>query len=150
MPGRVVGVASEKDALLVESTAPLIDLLALFDQHGVSGKQIRHVGGTTTMVVSRDNFHEEAKVRARLREQFDTHVRITDGLGAVSVIGAGINASFDNLRRGTAVLADGGLHPHDIATSSFRITWTLDRSQLDGAVRLLHRTFIDTTGEKMP
>lgn len=150
MPGRVVGVASEKDLLLVESTAPMHDLLLLLDQHRVAGKQLRHTSGTTTMVVSRENLHEEARVRQLLQERFGTRVHITDGLGAVSAIGAGINASFENIRRGTAVLADAGMQAHDLATSSFRITWTLDRGQLDDAVRSLHRTFIEAAGEPMP
>lgn len=143
MPGRVVGVASEKDLLLVESTAPLSDLLSALDEHRVGGKQLRHVGGSTTLIVSRENLHEEARVRASLAERFGSCVRLTDGLGAVSAIGAGINASFENVRRGTAELATMSLHAHDVATSSFRITWTLDRTHLDAAVRLLHRTFIE-------
>src|SRR6476620_7654256 len=35
MPGTVVGVASEKDVLLLESAAPAAELLALLDSHGV-------------------------------------------------------------------------------------------------------------------
>lgn len=150
MPGRVVGVASEKDLLFVESTAALSDLAVVLDELGVSGKQLRHLAGTTSMVVSRENLHEEAKVRGRLRERFGDKVRITDGLAAVSVIGAGINATFAQLRRGSAVLQDGGLAVHDIATSSFRITWMIDRAELDTAVRMLHRTFVDDRGEPTP
>lgn len=143
MPGRVVGVASEKDLLFLEATAPAPALLALLDRFGVVGKQVRQFSGTTTMVVSRENLHEEARVRQALDEAFANQVRITDGLGAVSVIGAGINASFEHLRRGTAALTDAGLTIADLSTSSFRITWMVERCRMDEAVRLLHHTFLD-------
>src|SRR5437773_11605918 len=39
-PGSVVGVASERDVLALESEAPPPELLALLDSHGVSGKQL--------------------------------------------------------------------------------------------------------------
>ncbi len=58
------------------------------------------------------------------------------------MIGAGINASFDNLRRGSAALEAAGIAVHDMATSSFRITWMIPRTRLDDAVRALHALFI--------
>jgi aspartokinase len=37
-----------------------------------------------------------------------------------------------------------------IATSSFRITWMIDRERIDEAVRLLHATFIERQGQRVP
>ena len=91
-------------------------------------------------MVSRENLHGEARLREALTAAFGDRVRITDGLGAVSVVGAGINASFANVRRGSEVLAANGMAADRIATSSFRITWMIDRARLDEAVRLLHTT----------
>ena len=141
MPGRVVGVASEKDLLIFD--APAGDLLAFLDEHGVSGKQLRQLSGRLTLIVPRENLHEESRVRSALAARFGAALRITDGLGAVSVIGAGINSTFENVRAGSAALAEAGMNVHDIATSSFRITWTLDRNDLDAAVRILHRSFLE-------
>src|SRR5687767_2557662 len=39
LPGTVVGVASERDILMLESEAPPADVLALLDERGVPGKQ---------------------------------------------------------------------------------------------------------------
>ena len=36
------------------------------------------------------------------------------------------------------------------ATSSFRITWMIDRARLDDGVRLLHRTFIEERTQPVP
>ena len=91
--------------------------------------------------MSRENLHAEAQLREALAARFGDAVRIADTLGAISVVGAGINASFDNVRRGSAALRRSGATIEGIATSSFRITWMIDRARLDDAVRLLHRTF---------
>jgi aspartate kinase len=165
MPGVVVGVASEKDVLVltvlqgargVQPSDPrspeglALQVMTTLDEHRVAGKQLHLADGQLTVVVSRENLHEEARVRAALRAQFGDAVRIADTLGAVSAIGAGINASFHNLRRGSDALAAAGIAASGIATSSFRITWTIDRGRLDDAVRLLHRTFIEEQQTPVP
>jgi aspartate kinase len=159
-PGTVVGVASERDVILLRmeregfsrtARSPerlaLLDaapLLALLDEHHVSGKQLHVTEDDVTLVVSRENLHAEAQVREALAARFGDAVRVTDTLGAISVVGAGINATFDNVRRGSAELTASGATISGIATSSFRITWMIDRTRLDDAVRLLHRTFIES------
>jgi aspartate kinase len=166
MPGTVVGVASERDVIVLDAisgdpkrvalrtegmVAPRTeDVLALLDQHHVAGKQL-HVGGDRlTLVVSRENLHEEPRVRAALAARFGDAVSITDTLGALSVVGAGINASFENVRRGSAALDAQGIAVDGLATSSFRITWMIDRGRLDEAVRLMHATFIESTTQPVP
>ena len=147
MPGTVVGVASERDVIVLHADK---DILALLDEHRVAGKQLHQADGRLTLVISRENLHEEARVRDALAAKFGTALRIDDRLGALSVVGAGINASFENVRRGSAALTAAGIAPAGVSTSSFRITWTIDRAKLDDAVRLLHRTFIDEQRPVLP
>jgi aspartate kinase len=120
-----------------------LHVLTLLDEHRVAGKQLHVIGDQLTLVVSRENLHAEARLRQVLTAGFGSAVRIADTLGAISVVGAGINASFDNVRRGSAALTGSGASVEGIATSSFRITWMIDRARLDDAVRLLHATFIE-------
>jgi aspartate kinase len=143
----VVGVASERDVLVLSSRPDIgsDDILALLDKHSVAGKQLHLAGESLTMVISRENLHEEDRLRAELSKRFGDRVSLIDTLGAVSVIGAGINASFQNLRRGSEALAASGIAAQQVATSSFRITWMIDRTKLDDAVRILHRTFIESS-----
>jgi aspartokinase len=54
------------------------------------------------------------------------------------------------VRRGSEVLAGAGTTPTGIATSSFRITWMIDRTRTDDAVRRLHETFIEALGSVAP
>ena len=151
-PGTVVGVASEREVLVLEadSDGAAKDVLTLLDQHHVAGKQLHVAGDRLTLVLSQENLHEEARVRDAINRAFGERVRIQDGLGALSVVGAGINASFDNVRRGSAALSANGMAVRGIATSSFRITWTIDRARLDDGVRLLHRTFIEEQQALLP
>ena len=151
-PGTVVGVASEREVLVLEadSDGAAKDVLTLLDQHHVAGKQLHVAGDRLTLVLSQENLHEEARVRDAIIRAFGERVRIQDGLGALSVVGAGINASFDNVRRGSAALLANGMAVRGIATSSFRITWTIDRARLDDGVRLLHRTFIEEQQALLP
>jgi len=157
LPGAVVGVASERDVLVLHavperSARPfaLQDVLALLDEHHVAGKQLHVSGERLTLVISRENLHEEARVRDALAARFGQGVRISDTLGAISVVGTGINASFDHVRRGGEALGAQGMSIDGIATSSFRITWMIDRSRLDEAVRLLHVTFIEQQRQPAP
>ncbi len=148
MPGTVVGVTSERDLLVLKGGGT--EILALLDDYHVAGKQLHVSGDRLTLVISRENLHEEARLRDALAARFGQGVHISDTLGAISVVGAGIIASFDNVRRGSEALTAHGMSIDGIATSSFRITWMIDRSRLDEAVRLLHVTFIEQQRQPVP
>jgi aspartate kinase len=148
MPGTVAGVASERDILVLQAGGDPTHLVALLDACGVSGKQL-HVatlGGSadgTTLVISRENLHNEDRLRRDLSAAFGDDARLVDGLGAVSVVGAGINATYGNVRRGAAALNEREVATFGLATSSFRATWLVKRDQIDDAARALHATFIE-------
>jgi aspartate kinase len=150
MPGTVAGVASERDILVLQARGDAARLVALLNACAVSGKQL-HVaalGGAadgTTLVISRENLHNEDRLRRELAAAFGDDARIVDGLGAVSVVGAGINATYENVRKGSACLNDSGIATFGLATSSFRATWLVKREQIDDAARALHATFIERT-----
>ncbi|HRH95543.1 MAG TPA: aspartate kinase [Prosthecobacter sp.] len=153
MPGTVVGVASEKDLFVLQATADADALLAFLDSRQVCGKQLHlaSAGGPSdglSMVLSRENLHDEERVRNLLAEKFGGSVRLLDGIGAVSVIGTGINTSYKNLRAGSAALA--ALDVLGISTSSFRITWLMPQSAVEEAVRRLHQTFLEAGRPPVP
>jgi aspartate kinase len=150
-PGAVAGVASERAVLgLYSDQVAPDDLLAFLDEHKIGGKQL-HVGEQhLALVLSRENLHQEDRLRADLAARFGERVRLVDTHGAVSVVGAGINASFENVRRGSAALRAAGIVIEGVATSSFRVTWLIDRARLDDAVRLLHATFIEGQQPLLP
>jgi aspartate kinase len=150
LPGTVVGVASEKDVIVLESEASAADTLALLDERSVAGKQLHVFGDRLTVVISRENLHDEARLREALQSRLGGRARLVDGLGAVSVVGAGINASYANVRAGTETLSSAGISPTGTATSSFRITWMIPRDRTNDAVQALHRRFIESEAPLLP
>ena len=140
----MVGVASETDVIVLDAAPDPAAALAddprrCSTSTASPASSCTSAGDRLTLVVSRENLHAEAQVRDGARAHDSApRVRIADTLGAISVVGAGINASFDNVRRGLGRATGSGATIDGIATSSFRITWMIDRARLDDAVRLLH------------
>jgi len=154
-PGSVAGVASERDVLVLQARERVDGILAVLDGRGVSGKQLHvaalgHGCDGLTMIVSRENLHDEGRLRDDLAARCGDDAVLADGLGAVSVVGAGINASYANVRRGIALLRERGIPPAGLATSSFRTTWLVPSHSVDDAVRALYRTFIEETAQQLP
>jgi aspartate kinase len=150
MPGTVVGVASERDVVVLEGDAAAADVLTVLDERGVPGKQLHIFDDRTTVAISRENLHDEARLRDVLHQRFGGRVRLRDGLAAVSVVGAGINATYRNVRAGVEALRSTGVDPAGTATSSFRITWMIPREQTNAAVRVLHERFIESQQPLLP
>jgi aspartate kinase len=150
LPGTVVGVASERDVIVLEGEAQPSVLLALLDERGVAGKQLHVFDDRTTVVISRENLHDEGRLRHALQTRLDGKARLVDGLAAVSVVGAGINATYSNVRAGSETLDGIGVTTAGTATSSFRITWMVPRDRADQAVRALHEHFIEAEHPLLP
>ena len=150
MPGTVVGVASEKDVIILEGEARAAELVALLHARGVAGKQLHVFADRTTVVISRENLHDEVSLRDALQRRLGGGARLVDGLAAISVVGAGINATYANVGAGAEALAAAGITPAGTATSSFRITWMVPRDRADDAVRTLHARFIEGEQSLLP
>ena len=150
MPGTVVGVASERDVIVLEGDREPDTLLRILDERQVAGKQLHVSGARTSLVISRENLHDEARLLDDLQTRAAGCARLIDGLAAVSVIGAGINAGYTNVRAGILTLAAAGIRPAGTATSSFRITWMVPRERMHDAVRLLHERFIEASTPLLP
>jgi aspartate kinase len=150
MPGTVVGIASERDLLVLESDAPAAQVLALLTERHVPGKQLHVFEGRTTVVISRENLHDEGQLKEALQTGLAGRARLIDGLAALSAIGAGINATYDNVLIGSATLAGIGITAAGIATSSFRITWLVLDDRVKDAVRALHERYIEQNRPLVP
>lgn len=154
VPGRVAGVASEKDLVILRATGHVEAVLEFLDSWSVQGKQLHlsgpeeNAGRALTLVISRENFHDEDRVRALLEQRFGGAVVLSETVGAVSVIGAGINETYHNLRKGSAALSGHAIL--GMSTSRFRITWLVPVPVVDEAVRKLHQTFIESAPEPVP
>jgi len=153
-PGTVTGVASEKAVYLLRAEVPeLGPLLECLDELEVGGKQLHAVHGPgglqmMTMVVPSQNLHHFAQVSDELNARFGNSVCFLRDFGAVSVIGAGINASHANLLRGQKAL--GETEAREVFTSSFRITWVVPSASVEEVVRRLHAEFLEAASYAVP
>jgi aspartate kinase len=146
-PGRVVGIASEKGLVVLTSRAGRADglsgLVEILDKRQVGGKQLHFEewagqAGSATVVLSLENIHAFAELRQELSETFGKDLLLREGVGAISAIGAGINATFTNLRRFLAALAGMGAPLVGLSTSSFRISALVEERHVEEAARRLH------------
>jgi aspartate kinase len=153
MPGSVVGVASEEQVVMIQSRK-VDELLGIMDEFGCPGKQLHvtSIGGRQdglTLAISKENLHQISSLQARLAA-LGSDLIWNDELGAVSVVGAGINASHEKVRRGYEALRRAEIQSFGLATSSFRITWMVRRDKVKESVRLLHSLFIETRKRLVP
>jgi aspartate kinase len=146
-PGRVVGVASETGLVLLRldgsDLGELVALLGRLDARPAGGKQLRFDAPLgASLVLSLENLHGFDALRADLRAHLPG-VSVLERVGAVSAIGAGINASFENVREAVRLVSELGTEILGLATSSFRISLLLEEGAIPDAVRRLHRGMID-------
>jgi aspartate kinase len=150
-PGSVMGIASEKELVMIQSR-DVVRLLKVTDAFGVPGKQL-HVTNAGNeqdgiwMVVSKENLHQASSLRTALEA---IPARWDDTGGAVSIIGTGITASHQRTLQGTEALRELKVHCFGIATSSFRITWLIEREKVDKVVQFFHQIFIEKANLAVP
>jgi aspartate kinase len=143
-PGSVIGVASEKEVVIIRSR-DVDGLLRVADCFGVPGKQLHVITEGSeqdgiSMVVSKENIHQMQKLRVALEA---LPARWSDSAAAVSIIGTGITASNDRVLQGSQILRELNVNNLGIATSSFRVTWLIERERVEEVVRRFHETFIE-------
>jgi aspartate kinase len=148
-PGRVAGVTSETGLVLVSvagDAGALDALLGVLDARGAAGKQVLFHpltgGAETSLVLSLENLHDFDLLRGALGDRLGGALRLTEGVGAVSAIGAGINARFENLRRVLDVLHELGAPLLGLSTSSFRISLLTEDGHVKELVRRLHASLV--------
>lgn len=147
--GAVAAVVGENQIRLLHATVDPWAVLQFLEDHGVSGKQIHFTAapGTEpalTLVLARENLHHEELLRPELARRFGAGLQLIEGLGAVSAIGTAINATHENLLRGSACLTGCDIAVRGLATSSFRITWLVPDERANDAVRALHALYLET------
>jgi aspartate kinase len=141
-PGRVVGVASETGLVLLRlpggDLGELLAVLERLDARPAGGKQLRFDGPLgASLVLSLENLHDFGSLRAELQAHLPG-VSVLEGVGAVSAIGAGVNASFHNVREAVRRVSEVAPDVLGLATSSFRISLLLEEAKVADAVRQLH------------
>ncbi len=152
---RVVGIASEEKVLVVDCwgteqrriAAAVTDFLA---SANVKVKQMAfHWTSDRGMlgnfiIAEKENYHLDSVI-PKLEHKFDGQLTVARHLGAVSLIGAGINDRYDFLQDSLELLARNSIEVFSFHTSSFRISLVIKREELNRAVSLLYDRFLRET-----
>lgn len=152
---RVVGIAYEEKIVILDVEAAsgrkmkgFRTLLEFFEREGVKTKQIFfHPGLDRTMsgslvIPEKENYQIDSILK-RLQRDFAPEVRVSRDCSAVSLIGTGITDRHQFLLDALALLSRSRMPIAGLQTSSFRISFLLNRSRMGEAVRLFHRRFIE-------
>jgi aspartate kinase len=152
---RIVGVAHEEKIVLLqvdeESGKEMQSLCALadyFEREGLKTKQISFHPGSGEMlcgslvIPEKENYHIDS-VLEQVRRVFEPKVRILRNCAAVSLIGTGITDRQMYLIKSLTVLRESAIRITGLQTSSFRISFLIERSRMNEAVQLFHRHFIE-------
>ncbi|MBN1570317.1 MAG: aspartate kinase [Acidobacteria bacterium] len=157
---RVVGIAHEEKVILLqvdtdsgEGMQSLSALAAFFEQKGLRTKQISfhpglHNALCGSLVIPEKENYQIASVLSQLGGLVEPRVRIMRNLSAVSIIGSGISDRYGFLMDSLTLLANLNAAMAGLHTSSFRITFLIDRTRMREVVRSFHRHFIEMPTQK--
>jgi len=149
---RIVGITSEEKVILArcrdeghaDVIVQLVDFLAAAN---VKVKQISFSdfgGGVTSgnfIIPEKENYHIDSVI-SHLEASFPGILHVSRQLGAVSLIGAGINDRYDFLLECLRLLRAEGLGPASLHTTSFRISALVPRRRVRETVGLLYEKFL--------
>jgi len=149
---RIVGITSEEKVILArcrdEGHAGVIGrLVDSFAEANLKVKQISFsdIGDGVTsgnfIIPEKENYHIDSVI-PRLEALFPGMLHVSRHLGAVSLIGAGINDRYDFLRECLHLLKTEGLGPASLHTTSFRISALVPRPRVKETVGLLYEHFL--------
>jgi aspartate kinase len=158
---RVVGIAHEDKIILLQVDAArekgmqsLASLADLFERQGFKTKQISFHPGMhkalhgSLVIPEKENYCLES-VLYQLSQLAEPRVRIVQNLSAVSMIGSGITDRYGFLLDSLSLLQNLEVEIAGLHTSSFRITYLLNRSYMQAMVQAFHKHFIDTNPQNV-
>lgn len=144
-PSGVRGVAFESDLSVIAGSGELSAvrrLLRRLTELEIHPRQLQLAQLPDRLafsgVVPMENVHHERALESAVSEALGPGAFRTDR-GAVSLIGEGITKTSAILERALALLEAEGARVHGMTTSSFRITFVLDKAQTKAAAALLHQ-----------
>ncbi|MFB3902234.1 MAG: aspartate kinase [Acidobacteriota bacterium] len=149
---RIVGIASEEKVILArcrdEGHAGII--MQLVDSLAAENVKVKQISfsdlgdGVTSgnfIIPEKENYHIESVI-PRLEASFPGALHVSRRLGAVSLIGAGINDRYDFLLQCLRLLRAEKLGPASLHTTSFRISALVPRERVKETVGLFYENFL--------
>ena len=146
----VKGVTAEGDMAVLSAVGGPVrvaQVLEFLDVRAVRGRALAFDGllgreGRAFIAVPLQDVHGLPVLQRELGERFGESVALREEVGAVTAVGAGINADWSLLRRALGVAEELGARVHAVHTSPLQLTLLVDKHHLKGLTSRLHREFL--------
>ncbi|HVE82170.1 MAG TPA: aspartate kinase [Myxococcales bacterium] len=144
---RVKGVASEADLAVISAkggAGALPEVLEFLDARGVRGRTLSFEArtGEAFAAAPLQDVHGLEALKRDLQARFGDRVRVEDGLGTVTAVGAGINGDWSLARRALAAAEEAGATVHGLHVSALQLTLLVGREHLKPLTVRLHRELL--------
>jgi len=140
---RIAGVALSRElALCLVPAAQAARAAALLAGAGAPARQVPAADGRVALVVDLENVHGFPVAAERLRAAVPEAEVAADGVGALTVVGAGAGASERVRRSVEEALAAVGTPARALATAPLSVTAIADARALPEAARVVHRALL--------
>ncbi|MDR3626166.1 MAG: aspartate kinase [Ignavibacteriaceae bacterium] len=125
----------------------IISLLSFLEQKQIPVKEFSYSkaegGNKVSFLVSQKNIYNVEKIEAELIAEFGSCLKIEHGFGTASLIGDGINKDNTILLETLSILKKENIKILGIATTSFRISFLLEKTFVKNTVLLCHNRWIE-------
>ncbi|HSP88552.1 MAG TPA: aspartate kinase [Ignavibacteriaceae bacterium] len=154
IPTGIKAVVHENDvvkvSVILESNEKLVSLLQFLDQHQIHIKELNFISQEEDDKISKLSFIVSVKNvigwenrKNELITKFKNKISFLNGLGAVSLIGEGLNRDNSILTSTLELMHKENIQIFGIATTSFRISLLVDQTLLNNCVTILHNLWIE-------
>lgn len=134
----------------IDAKDNFLRLTDLFNSKNISLKELSYASGSEkdhiSFVLSLSNIHNWNKVKEEIN-LISKEIIIEETLGALSLIGEGLNNEPDILPETLALLKENNSEPSGITTTAFRISFLIPRERLKEGVILCHKKWIEEKEE---
>jgi len=144
---RVKGVASEPDLAVIAARggpAELSEVLEFLDARGVRGRTLSFDagGGQAFIATPLQDVHGVEALKRDMAARFGERVKLEEGLGTVTAVGAGINADWSIARRALAAAEAAGAKVHGVHVSALQVSLLVGRELLKPLTARLHQELV--------
>jgi aspartate kinase len=136
-------VSETKVAYVTAAAERLDDIVRTCSASEVPMKELHASEGEVRFVVPLARVPDWTRGRGGLESAGGA---VREDLGAVSLVGDGINRDVRVLARARDVMAREGVSSVSLVTTAFRVSVLIPRARVDGLTRALHREFVATDG----
>src|ERR1035437_910140 len=122
--------------------------LSFFSKNQISIKELNYFinsgdNNNISFLISYSNIYGWEKIKKHLLDTFQGHIQIEENLSAISIIGEGLTNGVDILNDTISYLEDNQIKIYGIATTSFRLSFLVERERIKEAVILCNKKWIE-------